>query len=76
MTQEDNMKLQAQMISDQMKMVKKLSSIKHKIVVMSRKGGSRKDQLLRSISYLHLHIKLRRTSAFRMWTTGSMSYNT
>ncbi len=55
MTQEDNMKLQAQMISDQMKMVKKLSSIKHKIVVLSGKGGVGKTTVAVNLAFALAH---------------------
>jgi len=52
---DDNMKLQAQMISDQMKMMKKLSTIKHKIVVMSGKGGVGKTTVAVNLAFALAH---------------------
>ncbi len=48
-------KLQFKAISDQMKMVKKLSSIKHKIVVMSGKGGVGKTTVAVNLAFALAH---------------------
>lgn len=55
MAQEKDMKVQAQMISDQMKMARKLSSIRHKVVVMSGKGGVGKTTVAVNLAFALAH---------------------
>jgi len=51
--QKDNLQFKA--VSDQMKMVKKLSKIKHKIVVMSGKGGVGKTTVAVNLAFALAH---------------------